>query len=470
MFLLMFRTGFRLVFGILAILSLLLVTVLSRSQTAAGPRLPGLPDALVHAPPATGAFAYNSFVPALAHGASYVDPVFGTTVRRITIDHVSDDIYSRNMWWNADETRYLHRTTNGTPWKDYWDVIAVARGEVTHKGIRNGSLAADGGFDPVDPNVLYYLSGSQIHKVTLNPNGTWKDSVYFTTPGGAALKSLGGTLNWFDARGRYMLVRHGPEPSVYLYDRQNLAAGPYANPVRGDISIDKDGYVGITPDGKFLVGHQDVVGQLRPRASVSWAINHAGRSVAASPTVFWSLCGDHGSFISPSDGGNYFITFNCWDAPEVWRADITNNASGLSAAQQKALPNNKRLITLPTWGDNNGHFSAVAKGALKDWAFLSSEYGSDRFNGGTSSWAAYRQEIIAINVTTGEIRRLAHHRSRSLWSDYFSSPRVSASWGGKYVGWASNFNQDGVNDVYVIPFGETTDTISPTVSQTSPTR
>src|SRR5688572_14807914 len=103
---LVLRTGFRLLAGLLAVLSLLLVTGFSRSKTADGSRLPGLTDALVHAPPATGPFAYNSFVPALTTGASYVDPVFGTTVKRLTTDHVQDDIYARNMWWNADETRY----------------------------------------------------------------------------------------------------------------------------------------------------------------------------------------------------------------------------------------------------------------------------------------------------------------------------------------------------------------------------
>ncbi len=51
-----------------------------------------------------------------------------------------------------------------------------------------------------------------------------------------------------------------------------------------------------------------------------------------------------------------------------------------------------------------------------------------------------------------EIRRLAHHRSRSMNFNYYYQPRVSVSWGGRYVGFASNFNQDGVVDVYVIPF------------------
>ena len=77
----------------------------------------------------------------------------------------------------------------------------------------------------------------------------------------------------------------------------------------------------------------------------------------------------------------------------------------------------------------------------------------------------YRQEIIAINVLTGEVGRLAHHRSRSILQDYFASPRLSASWGGKVVGFASNFNRNGVNDIYMIPLSATffPASISPTV-------
>ena len=444
---LMLRAGFRLSAGILVVLSLSLVPVSSRAQTSAGSGLSGLTDTLLHAPPATGPLAYNSFVPALTTGASYVDPVFGATVKRLTTDHMYDDIYARNMWWNADETRYFHQGK----------IINLVTNTVEYTGLPlSNELCLNSGcnnegFDPVDPNVYYYHTGATIRKVTLQAGGTWTNTVYFTAPGGAALKDLGSTLNWWDASGRYFLVRYGPEPSVYLYDRQNLAAGPYANPVRGDISIDTNGYIGITPDGKFLVGHQDVPGQIRPSASVSWAINHAGRSVAAAPTIFWSLCGDHGAFMSASDGRNYYFSFNCWDTPGVWRVDITNNADGLGYAQQKALPNNRQLLALNSWDDANGHFTTVARGPLKDWGFVSIEDGNDAFNGGTSPWRTYRQEIIAINVVTNEVRRLAHHRSRGIGADYFYTPRLSVSWGGKYVGWASNFNQGSV-DIYAVPF------------------
>src|SRR5438132_480357 len=301
-----------------------------------------LNDGLSPPPPATGTFAYHSFVPSLTIGASYTDPVFGTTVKRITTDGAFDNLYARNMWWNADETRYWH----------YGKVMNLVTNTVEYSGMPNGDTS-NTGFDPVDPNVYYYFSGSSIHKVTLQGGGTFTDTVYFTAPGGATIKDLGGTLNWFDASGRYMLVRYGAEPSVYIYDRQNMAAGPYANPANGAVTA---------------------------------------------------------------------------------------------------------------------HLTTVAKGPFADWAFFTTEDSNDGFNGGVSPWFPYRQEVIGLNVMTGEVRRLAHHRSRSLGANYFYQPRVSVSWSGKFVGWASNFNQSGVANIYAVPFAgpSSPDTTPPTVSMIAP--
>ena len=78
-------------------------------------------DTASHPPPASGTYAYNGYGGPSAAGGSYVDPVFGETVRRLTTDHSHDDIYARNMWWSADETRYLHRSQAGG--RDRWQVI-----------------------------------------------------------------------------------------------------------------------------------------------------------------------------------------------------------------------------------------------------------------------------------------------------------------------------------------------------------
>jgi hypothetical protein len=224
-----------------------------------------------------------------------------------------------------------------------------------------------------------------------------------------------------------------------MYDTQNLAAGPYANAVDGT-TVENGTYAGLTPDGKYII-----------TGKISWAIDHAARSVATSGVSFWNLCGDHGSFISASDGHDYMITSNCYDANELWRVDITNNVADQAIAVQKAAPNNMRLLALPSWNFDK-HVTTVSKGPFRDWAFFSIEDGIDNFDGSVSPWLPYQSEIIGINVITGEIRRLADHRSRSTNTDYYNQPRLSVSWGGEYIGWSSNYNQNRVVDIFATPF------------------
>src|SRR5206468_5709253 len=76
----------------------------------------GLTDFETHAPPVSGRYAYNAFRPATlgfpARGRTYVDPVFGTTIRRITDSFPKlpeSPIYSKNGWWNADGKRFTHK-------------------------------------------------------------------------------------------------------------------------------------------------------------------------------------------------------------------------------------------------------------------------------------------------------------------------------------------------------------------------
>jgi hypothetical protein len=88
---------------------------------------------------------------------------------------------------------------------------------------------------------------------------------------------------------------------------------------------------------------------------------------------------------------------------------------------------------------------------MRDWFVFDIESGDDTFST-PGDWRPYKQEIMMANVLTGEVRRLAHHRSRSPLSNYFYTPRVSASWDGTLVSWVSNFgySANGYADVYSI--------------------
>ena len=391
-------------------------------------------------PPNTGIWSYNGYVPV----RSYVDPVFGTVVRRITGDHGRDDLYGRNMWWNADGGRYLHRTFDVPGKADAWDVIDVLTGIVTHSGIPFGTVAADGGFDPVDPDRLWRLNGNEVQGIRLS-GGRWEVVEVFAFP--SPVKELGGSVNWHDRGGRFMVVRWGDEPSVRVYDRRDWAAGPYANAIDATHTVEQGSYLGLSPNGRYVVGFDSRRQGSLYVGGVSWRLDHASRTVDPEPTVFWSQCGDHGAFVSASDDRDYMVTYDCNSQAGLWRVDITNHAEGLTEAQQQALPGNKLLLPFDSWRDF-GHVASVARGARKDWVYVSTEDTTDKLNGGVSPWHAYRQEILAVHVLSGQVHRFAHHRSRSLGDDYYAQPRISCAWDGSVVGWASNYNRAGVVDVY----------------------
>src|SRR2546428_13001295 len=83
----------------------------------------GLTDSATHAPPTTGSFPYSppgTWLPGLPGfpvvGQTYVDPVFGTTIRRLTNDFPHpgfSDIYANNGYWDADGTYWYHRRGSG---------------------------------------------------------------------------------------------------------------------------------------------------------------------------------------------------------------------------------------------------------------------------------------------------------------------------------------------------------------------
>jgi hypothetical protein len=251
------------------------------------------------------------------------------------------------------------------------------------------------------------------------------------------LGALGGSTDWIDNSGRYMVLNIGG--SVRVWDKQSDVL--YAGALAGDVG---EGWAGISPDGKYVVAAGD--------EKRSFAINHTTRTVNTSGVMFWSLCGDHGDLVSATNGKTYFVTWECHSDPGVWAVDITIPQTAANLPKQRA--DNRKLIAL-NWTDNDGHISAVSRGAFQDWAYVSIESTDDSFTAGVSSWRPYKQEIVMANVLTGEVRRLAHHRSRGLSGSYRYQPRVSAGWDGTRVAWASNFgyNFPEYGDIYTILVG-----------------
>src|SRR6185503_15440412 len=108
-------------------------------------------DTAVHAPPASGTFAYyatygvfgpdQSGFPRL--GENFVDPVFGGTIKRLTNEmgqQSESEIYSKNGYFNANGTLVHHRSPSGH------NIINTSTGQVVRAGVKfnsNSSFAPD---------------------------------------------------------------------------------------------------------------------------------------------------------------------------------------------------------------------------------------------------------------------------------------------------------------------------------------
>src|SRR5438876_960466 len=118
----------------------------------------GLTDSLNHPVPTTGCCPYSppgAWIPGSngfpAAGGTYVDPVFGTTIRRVTslFPNAGDSVlYAKNGFWNADGTRVAYSDTGtGTLHANDTTTGAVIRDGLPGYG------STEVNFDPVNPNV-----------------------------------------------------------------------------------------------------------------------------------------------------------------------------------------------------------------------------------------------------------------------------------------------------------------------------
>lgn len=390
-------------------------------------------DTAAHAPP-SGTTAdqldYNAFTPNASNfppiGYYYFDPVFGAPIRRLTNVMGSgnnDDIYAHH-WANADGTYAFTRTPS-----NQLNIIKLSDGSKAYTSQPLGDIGYEIYWDAQDANKYYYYSGANLMVRNLSAQTS---SVKKTFP--STLQALGGSLNFQSRDGYYFVVQYSGSAHVWNSQTDTIYSGTVAFDVAST-----NGWVSITPDGNYVV----------TSAHYSYAIDHNAHSVATTGLQFWNGCGDHGVLTSASNGKNYFVTHNCYyDPPGVVAVDITTQRTA-----QSDVTGVKWLLNT-AWADNDGHLSAVSRGAFQDWVFVDTEYFSgDGFNSMPSSWTAYRQEIVATNVVTGQVRRLAQHRSRGLNASYYNQPRISCSWDGSAVLWTSNYNVSsptGYADMYSI--------------------
>lgn len=409
-------------------------------------------DNAIHPPPTCGTYAYDSYNPSVAGfpgvGGTFLDPVFGETVTRLTAISTSQvgpsTIYNLNGRWNANNTAFIIDVL-GTML-----VLNPATGATIRSGVPYPSgTTGEQSFDPVNSDIYYYTDSTATLKSYSLASGTSSNVKTFAS----ALGPLGQSSDWIDRTGDIFLLNIGGSARIWKKSTDTLYTGSVTLP--SDVIPPGAGWAGLTPDGNYVV-FSHATFSAYPKGS--FAINHGTTTLSTTEVTFWDLGGsDHGDLVSTSDGNNYLMTaqVNCTvggNSRSLWRVNITNNVGGTGCATTTTATGNQLLIqVLSSNTAGNGDFACGATGKYQDWCYANIADPSDTI-GSNGTWYAYRQELFVVNMVTLEMRRIMHHRARPN-AGYCRQVRPSASWDGTKVMFTSPFSFPdsggcGYSDVY----------------------
>ena len=391
-------------------------------------------------PPASGTYTYSppgNFMPDNAGfpavGESYTDPVFGETVKRITDTYPMAGAnghiqYSSKPMINADSTMMITQ-----------DAFA---GRLDIRDM-DGNLLKTNAFSytnenfhwhPTDKNRIIFINGANLREYDYSTDTSTTLKTF------ASAATNGGTLEICDQTARYYVAIIDNLTDLVVWDRIEDAL--YTG---GRTNISGNDYVGMCPDGSYVLVGGD------SGWTTSYPLNHGTNTIGSKNQLCNALT--HGDTMTDSDGVTWFV----FDAmPTTYPV----NAAALVAVRVDTSSPSvtwKYAFNHGNW-TLDGHAGCNVIGDNRDWfAWNSEEVTNYNDSDPWTPWVSYRDEIILINIKTGEIRRLCHHRSRTTNGtfNYYWQPKASISIDGKIVAFSSNMGRTIVNycDAYTVTTG-----------------
>lgn len=388
---------------------------------------------------------WTSFVPP-EKGRSYIDPVFGCSVMRLTDSGKEETLpdgthpsfmhfYSTLSPMNANDTMLLITSDNGA-WriKDTKGGLVVPASKMPE--LSNGHPV----WDASDGSVFYYTRGKDLYEARIKGNSikslslhTFKEYRGINSPDAADLSQDGDHI---------ALVGQNAKDTVDVFVwslRKQVKTLVYTTECKiNQWEVTKTPQPGcihkllLTPDNLLVIAFAND-GTGAEQGARLWD----GRKLVHLQ--------DHTNHIDTGydlKGNPVFIEVG----RESTLAGLTNPCPGgwgLDVRQLSAISSATCLLDkLPGW-----HVS-YRGGPSQPWAVLSftdkRNPGPELFRGSrgfqepsTSNWDLYEDEIILARIDGEVIYRLAHARSRSA-EGYGSEPHAAISRDGKYVVFSSN--------------------------------
>lgn len=359
---------------------------------------------------------YNTLLPPAA-GGTYIDPTFGTVIKRLTNATVTDndaDVgklpyivheYSTMSPFNADNSRLL--LLHGS-----YFALYDGQGNYLRDLPFDVSASSQPRWSRSDPDVFYYLYHNQLKKRNI---AAQTSTVVHEFSEYNSISGLGESDISFDGD---HLVLVGDDRDIFVYTISTNTKGGILN-MTGTPGADN---VYITPDNNVLVSwYKEGAERYNGIEMYDQDMNFIHQVTRAM---------GHMDVARDSNGEEVLIWTNAASPDPM--PDCQNGIVKIR------LSDNHRtcLLSLP-WGQAV-HISAADNA---DWVVVSTYTWSDPNNPDPSPgpWEQYQDEILRISLDGSRVQRLAHHRSRSL-DNYYYMPRAASSRDGSRIVFDSNYD------------------------------
>jgi hypothetical protein len=393
-----------------------------------------LADTGNHPPPSSGDYVYspiagptytfspnNGVFPAV--NETYVDPVFGETVKRLT------------SFWPPSPSNYGYSPcyfhTNISKNSTYFHYFEVYNGgsfigRVSNCSIvrSNKNFGQDVQFALDDDDKMYYFASGNLYEYKIS---TDTSTVLASGIANSGQFPNGGSCNFASNDGKYFVAYKSG--GINFYER---GYGTYSNPP----SQSQD-FTTIAPDGSGFA----VVAS----SGITWySVNHTTHTINAGVKI-WDT-GPHCDLVTASNGVTYMIT-----------AEDQTYGNYVIRIPVDGSKTHTNLVSTVSAQSGGGMGRALSP--YQDW-YCVLYYTIDKNSmTGWTSWSPFKGEIFLVNVLTGDVRRLCHGRSRldSSWNPYDAQSHGGISPDGRYVIFGSNMGRWQTADPnYVEPYLVTT--------------
>jgi len=401
-----------------------------------GPTCGKLNDGLVHLPT-----NYDTFTPPAA-GQSYVDPVYGCTVKRLTngsAETLGDgthpglmNFYSTLTAINAGDTTFFAVATDGN-----WSIRDTS-GNIVVPTSNVPGFSGHPVWDAANGNVFYYAQGNSVYSGTISGSSvigtvlhTFSEYIAVTSMDMADLSQDGDHMALIGQNSNSTM-------DIFVWSfSQKTKTSIYTTTCTG--SVAGAGQPGclhklqLTPDNRLTIQFVNE-GTGAEQGVRLWTGSTLVHMQDVNTNHYDTGSDLNGNPIFASVVNSTILSSVTSPCPSNWGLDL------------RQLNNMGSAICLL---DNQPYWHVSYRGgASQPWITLSffdsrtpgPEFFSTDSNYqtiSTSNWQLYEDEIILAKVDASKIYRLAHARSRSMES-YWAQPHGSISRDGKYILFSSN--------------------------------